>query len=248
MIRTDFITIDYALTFDTPTHFGTGLRAGLIHRTVSRDASGYLYVPGSTLKGVLRERCEQLARLFKLREHEPHSDTSALAEFAPQADIVERIFGSRFRPASLYFDDARLSQEDQQLFDGADQPKKYLEKQTFQRTQVSMSRLTGTASQGLLYTSEFGLSQLRFTGQIYGSLSGRATWDQADSPTYALVLLVAGLLSIDRMGGSKSRGAGQCQCTIKEAAVQINQQPWPVTTILEFLDGLEVHDLAWEQE
>lgn len=103
MIRTDQIRISYRLTFKAPFLFGTGLRKGLIHRTVSLDAKGYLYVPGSTLKGVLRERCEHLAQLFNLKAREPHGGRSALAEFNPNANLVDRIFGSRFRPGRLYF-------------------------------------------------------------------------------------------------------------------------------------------------
>ena len=60
-MQTDRLWIDYDLTFATPFHFGTGIREGLIDRTVIRDDGGYLYVPGSTLKGVLRERCEHIA-------------------------------------------------------------------------------------------------------------------------------------------------------------------------------------------
>src|SRR5579875_3512909 len=61
----DRIQITYELTFDTLFHCGTGIREGLIDRTVVRDSKGYLYVPGSTFKGILRERCEQLARLYE---------------------------------------------------------------------------------------------------------------------------------------------------------------------------------------
>src|SRR5690348_6969874 len=65
MRRNDRLRLDYKLTFTTPFHCGTGLRAGLVDRTVRRDHEGYLYIPGSTLKGVLRERCEQVARLYE---------------------------------------------------------------------------------------------------------------------------------------------------------------------------------------
>ena len=63
----DFINIDYQIEFETPFHFGTGLHRNLLDRSVCRDANDYLYIPGSTLKGVFRERCEQIARLVGLR-------------------------------------------------------------------------------------------------------------------------------------------------------------------------------------
>src|SRR5690348_11103453 len=83
--RSDRIHIAYDLTFATPFHCGTGIRVGLIDRTVVRDSEGYLYVPGSTFKGVLRERCEQLARLYEELDENmleliasPHDEAVAL--------------------------------------------------------------------------------------------------------------------------------------------------------------------------
>ncbi len=65
MTRTDRIQISYALEFSAPFHCGTGVRRGLIDRSVTRDGGRYLYVPGSTIKGVVRELCEQLARFYE---------------------------------------------------------------------------------------------------------------------------------------------------------------------------------------
>ena len=64
--RYDRLHIDYTLEFQTPFHCGTGTRLGLIDRTVVRDHDQYLYVPGSTVKGVVREKCEQLARFYEM--------------------------------------------------------------------------------------------------------------------------------------------------------------------------------------
>ena len=63
--RVDRVHLEYQLDFAMPFHFGTGMRAGLIDRAVLRDSKGYLYVPGSTIKGVVREHCEQLARFLE---------------------------------------------------------------------------------------------------------------------------------------------------------------------------------------
>ncbi len=64
-MQTDRLWIAYDLTFATPFHFGTGIRKGLVDRTLIRDDDDLLYVPGSTLKGVLRERCEQLTCFYE---------------------------------------------------------------------------------------------------------------------------------------------------------------------------------------
>jgi CRISPR/Cas system CSM-associated protein Csm3 (group 7 of RAMP superfamily) len=239
MMRTDQIQIGYRLTFKTPFHFGTGLRNGLIHRTVSRDSNGYLYVPGSTLKGALRERCEHLAQLFNLRIHEPHREQSALAEFSFTADIVDRIFGSRFRPGGLYFDDVHMVEEDQKLFDGVEKgDRRYLNRQVQQITQVSIARLTRSAKQGSLFTSEFGLRQLRFEGQIYGQLHD-FDFPGNQNGTYGLLLLLVGLCSFDRLGGNKSSGAGQLSCELLSLKVNGEIQQ-PVDWFAE-LEGLEFY-------
>ena len=68
------LTLTTGFNFETPFHLGTGLRRGLLDRSVCRDANDYLYIPGSTLKGVLREKCEQLARIFELPVVSPHNE------------------------------------------------------------------------------------------------------------------------------------------------------------------------------
>src|SRR6266700_1398594 len=128
----DRVKIDYELTFKTPFHFGTGIRAGLIDRTIVRDGDGYLYVPGSTFKGVLRERCEQLARIFGSQNHpgrlyfeDAHQTIEAKREYDEEAQNAEK--GKR---------------ENDNLEDGKG---KYLNIQTDLYTQVRLDRLTRTA-------------------------------------------------------------------------------------------------------
>src|SRR5438552_19160164 len=118
----DRVQIGYNLVFKTPFHFGTGIRAGLIDRTIVRDGGGYLYVPGSTFKGVLRERCEQLARLYEefddsVRERiaSPHVEKIALWGLGQTITMITRIFGSQNHPGRLFFDDAQ--QEEKQQYD-----------------------------------------------------------------------------------------------------------------------------------
>jgi CRISPR/Cas system CSM-associated protein Csm3 (group 7 of RAMP superfamily) len=247
-IRTEEILLDYRLTFQSPFHFGTGLRAGLIHRTVSRDADGYLYVPGSTIKGALRERCEQLACLFDLRAVSPHGKESALAEFSSNPDIVTRIFGSRFQAGTLFFDAALLVKDDRQFFDHDDEQRqaKYRAWQTEKRTQVSLSRLTGTARAGYLYTSEYGLREMRFDGRIYGTLTGFSLNEDEPFGTYSLLLLLAGLCSLKRLGGKKSAGGGWCDCKVMDLMINGVEQEDPADWLTR-LDELEYYQLAREE-
>jgi len=215
------LKIAYCLEFKSAFHCGTGLPNGLIDRAVTRDEGGFLYIPGSTVKGVLRDRCEQILGLFDLSAHEPHSDMSGLYEAHPHPTLIATIFGSRFQPGQLYFDDAVMDGSQQVWFDSpSSQPDvkeekrhEYRARQVETRTQVSISRLTGTAQMGALYHSEYGMYGLKFAGEIKGVLMGTPLMG-APQWNFPLLVLVAGLLSLDRIGGNKSTGAGEVICTI----------------------------------
>lgn len=227
--RTDRIRIDYTLAFKTPFHCGTGIREGLIDRTVVKDGAGYLYIPGSTFKGVVRERCEQLARLFEELDEDmynriadPHEEKPALLNgFSRVTTMITRIFGSHIQPGHLFFDDARQDDDAINEYDGAEEHEKgrYKNLQLDRYTQVRINRLTRTAVPGALYTSEFGLKDLQFRGAITGWLQCTPIDEQAGSPTYSLLLLMTGLGMIDRLGGNKSTGKGQCECKITQVKI-----------------------------
>ncbi len=280
--KLDRIQIDYRLQFLTPFHCGTGTRIGLIDRTVARDRNDYLYVPGSTLKGVLREYCEQLSRFFALDGQEkekvtsPHDAKAVVRGQDQTLSMVTRIFGSQYHPGRLFFDDVLQSQDDIALYssdvkeDDRDDKKadergykkpdgRYKELQVGINTQVRLDRLTRTAVKGALYTSEFGIRNLHFYSTIAGWLECTAIDPDyhecfankdipANSPTYSLLLLLAGLNMIERLGGNKSTGKGQCQCEIMQ--VKVNQKDCPKEhwqTWLENLDALEYYALMQEE-
>ncbi len=253
MLTTDSISINYQIQFDAPFHFGTGLRNGLIHRSIARNVDGYLYVPGSTLKGVARNRCEQLARLFNLEAREPHEETRSEAH--PGLDIVTRIFGSRFYPGQLYFDDAQLVEDQRKWFelDTKSNQIKELRREEFRnwqtekRTQVSLSRLLGTAEQGHLYSSEYGVRTLCFEGHIIGRLTGFSLSGEA-SGNYALLLLIAAMQSLDddAIGGNKSTGGGRMHLAVTD--LQVTGRPVDVATLLQQLENLEYYQLERGEE
>ncbi|MBV9259394.1 MAG: hypothetical protein JO215_15365 [Ktedonobacteraceae bacterium] len=222
MTRTDHIQLTYRLTFTMPFHCGTGMRVGLIDRTIVRDHDDFLYVPGSTIKGVLREHCEQLARLYEEFDEQmdeaiasPHDEKKALRTLGRrnQPTMITRIFGSHSSPSHLFFDDARQTDKDKGFYDSRGH-EQYKSLQTDLATQVRIDRPSRTSVGGALYTSEFGLKNLTFTGSISGWLECTPIETLPGSPTYSLLLLLAGLHLIERIGGNKSTGKGQCCCKI----------------------------------
>jgi len=229
------VQIDYELHFATPFHMGTGISAGMIDRTVIHDVEGKLYVPGSTLKGVLREYCERLCRFYvpdaQTHVFSPHNAYEALVEFSGTPTLVSRIFGSQFYPGGLHFDDAKLSRESCDT---------YQNMQTSLLTQVRIDRMTRTAVDKALYTSEFGNNALTFEGTIKGQLDcvpverlTRPTPDGRDESvpklTYSLLLLLASLTLLERLGGNKSTGKGACNCIVTQVQLDGNgytEQDW----------------------
>jgi len=248
--KIDRIQIEYDLKFQTPFHFGTGFRIGLIDRTIVRDSGKYLYVPGSTFKGVLREHCEQIARLYEeldenMREliASPHEEDIALLGLGQVTTMITRIFGSHNHPGRLYFDDARQAEEDTWQYDAKGDKGRYLSLQTDLYTQVRLDRPTRTAVKGALYTSEFGVRDIVFHGAITGWLECDAITAPINAPpTYSLLLLLAGLRIIDRLGGNKSTGKGKCECDITSIAINEKDCPkeqWQAW--LNYLDALSYY-------
>jgi CRISPR/Cas system CSM-associated protein Csm3 (group 7 of RAMP superfamily) len=171
--KTDRIHLSYALTFLTPFHIGTGLSSGLLDRTVVRDAQDYLYVPGSTIKGGVREHCEQLERslgpVYQFNSNKdqpgsktntsldddwiasPHNNKRALYNLSQHIPMVTRLFGASGYRGTLYFEDARQTENTKRYYNSGDRNDntgRYRESQTAISTQVRLTRRTRTAVPG----------------------------------------------------------------------------------------------------
>lgn len=244
-MRTERIAVNYQLQFESPFHIGTGLRYGLIHRSIARDANGFLYIPGSMLKGVLRDLATDIAQLLGISVCHPHAASAGIEEFSARSDITARIFGSRYRPGTLFFDDARLCDDDVRFFQPPQSDeKKYMAQQTEVRTQVSISRRTGAARQNALFSSEYGVPELCFDASIRGLLSGLPFIGRTE--TYSLALLIAALYSLEKIGGNKSVGAGRVSCTITQ--LRVDDQERAVDEYLELLPEFELYELVEDEE
>jgi CRISPR/Cas system CMR subunit Cmr4 (Cas7 group RAMP superfamily) len=241
------VGIDYELRFSAPFHLGTGIRAGLVDRTVLRDSRGYLYVPASTFKGVLREHCEQLCRLYVPAEDvaSPHDTYASLADFGRAPTLLSRIFGSSLNPGTLLFQDAHQTSDASKAY----QEHIYKDAQISLMTQVRIDRHTRTAVDEALYTSEFGISDLVFEGSIKGQLNctplpalTRTVSSHSEkayllTPTCSLLLLLGSLLLVEQLGGNKSTGKGQCHCFITH--VRLDGQVCPEKDWRSWIEQLD---------
>ncbi len=227
-----YIEIDpLIIQMDGPLSVGTGFRRGLIQRTVERDANGFVCIPASSLKGRIRHLCEQLARelgLHVCKAPYPGSMCSAHKDRC----LVCRVFGAPGRASTLYWHDANLNRDFRPIFE-----KSNLDYQVYSRTQVQLSRALGTARPDHLFTSEFAIEGLCFESKVTGFLEATPINGDESAGGYELLLLLAGLRLVDRLGGGASRGAGWCTVKLPDE-VKVDGNPISWQKVLNNLDKL----------
>lgn len=229
-----------------PMHIGTGFARGLVNRTVMRGRDGFVYIPGSTLKGKARDACEALARLNDLGDcGAPHPQR--MAKHRNDKCLVCRIFGAPAQPSTLRWHSAQLAPNWRAALQyNMNKESRSVFGQTTTRTQVQISRTRGLSAEAKLYTSEFAAPGLTFeaTPALTGCLK-LTTMNGIDEPEvyYELVLLLAGLKLIGALGGGQSRGAGKCEITLPQY-IRINGREVSVDKQLVYVENLR---LFWDE-
>jgi len=218
-----YLDLPLIITVEGPLHIGTGYDRGLIQRTVIRDAKGNVYIPGSSLKGKVRNACENLARRAGLKVcGAPRPETMCGGRLTERC-LVCRIFGTPGDNTpdgrQLFWYDAYLTKEWRKSTTVRGQPEAWPVGQTMARTQVQLSRARGMAAENRLYTSEFAIPGLEFSGRVSGWL--QATPCSIGVGYYEVNLLLAGLQLVETLGGARSRGAGRCKIKLADDKVTI---------------------------
>jgi CRISPR/Cas system CSM-associated protein Csm3 (group 7 of RAMP superfamily) len=229
------IEISFTVALPRSLAIGTGFRRGLVHRTIERDAEGYVYVPASTLKGKAREAAGKIAQQMNLEVCQSvRPDSLCSSHKGADTCLVCRTFGSPGRMlenglTGLYWRDARLNQQYRNAF------KSDLKAQATTRTQAQLSRSRGVAAEDHLFTSEATLEGLVFYGSVYGRLEATPlSSDPVES--YELLLLLAALKMVAHLGGGKSRGSGGC--TVELEQLKANNAPIEWKGLLKKVDQL----------
>lgn len=223
-----------------PLHVGSGFGAGLVDRAVVRDRWRQPYLPGSSLKGRVREACERIALTHGLRVCRPPYPGGMCRPGSPEGPcLVCRVFGApggrSDETQGLHWDNAYLDPEWKTASGSLPL--------TYARTQVGISRARGVAREGLLFTDEFAAEGLFFATRVAGFLDLAPMMGQ-DDQYYEVTLLVAGLRSVDRLGGATSRGAGRCTLELPQAVtvepVAGGRLELPVAGVLDHLEWIEL--------
>lgn len=245
MAELKFVEVQLEVFTRGPLHVGTGYGARLLDRVVMRDAEGHVYIPATTLKGRARDACERLARLHDLPTcTPPRPDRTCRPYDADEPCIVCRVFGGAGIAGGLRWADAHLDEQLRNRLSVKTSEGYKPAFQTYDRTQVSLSRTRGVAQEGLLFTAEHADRDLHFEATLRGwmdltPLSGE------EHLYHELILLVAGLKMVSHLGGARSRGYGAC--TIKPLAITVDGQACDLNELIEHTENLYLYEYGREE-
>lgn len=190
--------IKYKIEFFSEWHCGSGLAAGAdVDALVIKDRNGLPFVPGKTIKGLLREAVEELVAFRGM------SKSLLVTLFGNSVDRNNKDGGQEIdtmQQGTVYFTDAVLVEEHQLLI-----RQEHL--QEFMFNTVSSTRLT---DEGVAQKHSLRRIQTVLPCVLYGEI--------LDIPTSEMKqLLIEGLSMIKRLGVGRNRGLGRCLFTTDEA-------------------------------
>jgi CRISPR/Cas system CSM-associated protein Csm3 (group 7 of RAMP superfamily) len=235
-MTTQAVGFKLEITMNAAWQVGTGLSRGLLDRTTYRNAYGEVYIPASTIKGRLRNACENIARLYykkddnQLKPCQPPSPQSMCR--GSKICIICRLFGSAYVGERLFFEDAALSSELREIYEPADVAQV--------RTRIKLDRRYGVAEKGHLFSTEYAESALSFHANISGNLELTPVDGDTNHP-YELILLAAGVRMVKELGGDKSAGFGACNMAISGNFNVGETQVEPAELIKNWLEYLEFY-------
>lgn len=219
-------------------HAGSGESSLSINRLIQRDARGWPFIPASTLKGMVRENCEKLSRTLNFPEPaDPHQiDLTIQDRFQPLDKLespVDRIFGNKYQSGNLFFRDARRDARRDTL------PPHYFVRN---QSRTSVYRVLGTARERHLFSSEY-VAPMTLSTQIEGYHQKMTYLNEGDTP-YEYCLLIAGIMSLERLGGDKSTGSGKVHIQIN--SIEYNGISLDKESVFDYLDE-ELYLLTGEE-
>ena len=197
------ITVAYCLHLDSDLHVGSGLGGGAIKRRLLKHRGKKFIIPGSTIKGRVRHYCRQFI--------ESAHDTN----FTHQD--IEHLFGTlgggqKMNPLCAFSD---LTTDDDIEFD--------------LRNGITISRATGTTLPKALFNTETLIGNEKiFTGKIICYLPDSEFLDgkhlNRENQLKEITLLLIGLRTLDRIGGSKTAGLGKCRIPLDKIQLKIGNK------------------------
>ncbi|MEO0687160.1 MAG: RAMP superfamily CRISPR-associated protein [Cyanobacteria bacterium J06649_11] len=189
----------------TDTTFGRGDGvAGLIDQEVEHDYSGFPYLRGRTLKGLLSEECDNLIMVLPSNIRS-YWENIACILFGSSGSNLDNIgimhVGNACLPEDLR--EVVTWQIQNQELTSID----ILNSLTTVRRQTAIDSVTGVADEGSLRSFRVVIRKLEFNADLLF---------KTQPSDEVLSLLSIGTLALRRIGSGRNRGRGNVKCTLHE--------------------------------
>ncbi|MEH1820097.1 MAG: RAMP superfamily CRISPR-associated protein [Nostoc sp.] len=191
------------LLSDTTFGRGDGV-AGLIDQEVEHDSSGFPYLCGRTLKGLLSEECDNLIAVLPPEICSEWENFTCIL-FGTPGSVQGTI-------ASMHVGDACLPDDLREAV--AFQIKKktltkteVLDSLTTIRRQTAINSETGIADKGSLRSFRVAIRELEFKADLLF---------ETQPSQEILSVLAVGTLALRRIGSGRNRGRGYVRCTLHD--------------------------------
>lgn len=191
------------LLSDTTFGRGDGV-AGLIDQEVEHDPSGFTYLRGRTLKGLLSEECDNLIAV--LSNHKQDWEEVACKLFGTLGSTLGTM-------GAVHVGDACLPEDLRQAVAFQIEDKiltktEVLDSLTTIRRQTAIDSESGIADEGSLRSFRVVLRELCFTADFI--------FEKMPSNEMLSVLAVSSL-ALRRLGSGRNRGRGRVRCTLHDS-------------------------------
>ena len=236
-VKPQRLDLRYHIVWQGRWHVGSGYQSAaadrLQRRWKSRGCDDAPFVPGSQIKGVLRHHCERLANALELETVDPHDvgDRSLVAHFRPLAKsglLIDRLFGSRYQGECLFVANALPTTSTHAS-------------PTTVAARTAIDRVTGTVREQHLFTTELVEKGIDLHGEIRARHPGGVLTQDDEGFPYEYALLVAGVLSLEALGGDRSVGMGRCEVGIEPDSLRWNGK---TVSLDDALRSFDEHDWA----
>lgn len=202
--------------------------AGIVDQEVEQDGYGFPFLRGRTLKGLLREECDNLIAVLPSNEQEHWWKIAAQLFGTPGsdlADIAKMQVGNACLPDDLrqavaaQIEQEKIQQEQGKTPQGRSPltAATVLESLTTLRRQTAIDAVTGSADDRSLRTHRVILRSLEFTANLDLKVDN-------DHLPDCLSLLASGALALRRVGSGRNRGRGHICCTLWHNSADITHQ------------------------
>lgn len=224
--------VKYCVGFESDYHIGSGLGiAGVVDDTLIKDSKGRPIIPGSTLKGVIRDACEDLVDALNIhaimcdgtvKDGKKMCGVNHDVSHDGNTCLLCLIFGSEVIPSHFRFQSARRRDAISELVVDA-KASPLLRSSSRVETHNRIDPRTGTASKNHLFAYELGRRSDPYEANVFQIRS----FVDADQEKDALALLVGGMRFVMRMGGKRRRGKGRCRFHIEDTIHgKFNEYTW----------------------